>query len=264
MPSPQARYWILTVPQHLFMPYLPPGCSHVSGQLEIGVGGFVHWQLCVSFIQKVTLARVRETFGSVHAEPSRSDAVRAYVWKEDTRVHGTQFELGTLPFRRNAKSDWNAILLAAKTGDISTVPADVQVRCYNQLRRIGSDYVQPVPMERFAEVFWGRTGTGKSRRAWDEAGFEAYSKDPRTKWWDGYMGQANVVIDEFRGTIDIVHLLRWLDRYPVRVENKGGSVPLSAKQFWFTSNLDPRLWYPDVDSETVAALMRRINITHFQ
>lgn len=141
MPSPQARYWILTVPQHLFMPYLPPGCSHVSGQLEIGVGGFVHWQLCVSFIQKVTLARVRETFGSVHAEPSRSDAVRAYVWKEDTRVHGTQFELGTLPFRRNAKSDWDAILLAAKTGDISTVPADVQVRCYNQLRRIGSDYV---------------------------------------------------------------------------------------------------------------------------
>ena len=235
----------------------------MQGQLETGVGGFVHWQLVVSASTKITLASVRATFGPIHAEPSRSDASRAYCWKEDTRVAGTQFELGELPVRRNSKSDWDAILVAARAGRIESIPADIQVRCYNQLRRIGSDYVQPLPMERSAKVFWGRTGTGKSRLAWEEAGLEAYAKDPRTKWWDGYMGQTHVVIDEFRGTIDIVHLLRWLDRYPVRVENKGGSVSLSATRFWFTSNLDPRLWYPDVDAETVAALVRRIEIHHF-
>lgn len=263
MPAIQARYWILTIPSHLYVPYLPPGYCHVQGQLETGVGGFVHWQLVVSASTKITLASVRATFGPVHAEPSRSDACRAYCWKEDTRVAGTQFELGELPVRRNSKSDWDAILVAARAGRIESIPADIQVRCYNQLRRIGSDYVQPLPMERSAKVFWGRTGTGKSRLAWEEAGLEAYSKDPRTKWWDGYMGQTHVVIDEFRGTIDIVHLLRWLDRYPVRVENKGGSVSLSATRFWLTSNLDPRLWYPDVDAETVAALVRRIEIHHF-
>jgi len=32
----------------------------------------------------------------------------------------------------------------------------------------------------------GRTGTGKSRRAWDLAGFGSYPKDPCTKFWDGY------------------------------------------------------------------------------
>lgn len=176
---------------------------------------------------------------------------------------GTQFELGKLAVRRNAKADWDAILVAARAGNLSPIPPDIQIRCYNQLRRIGADYVQPLPMERYAKVFWGRTGTGKSRRAWEEAGLQAYSKDPRTKWWDGYMGQNDVVIDEFRGTIDISHLLRWLDRYPVRVENKGGSVSLSATRFWFTSNLDPRMWYPDVDQQTVDALMRRIEIHHF-
>lgn len=92
---------------------------------------------------------------------------------------------------------------------------------------------------------------------------EAYSKDPRTKWWDGYLGQSNVVLDEFRGTIDVAHILRWLDRYPVRVENKGGSLPLLATHFWITSNLDPRLWYPDLDDETLQALLRRLEITHF-
>jgi hypothetical protein len=263
MPAIQACYWMLTIPFELFVPYLPPGYCYVRGQLEIAASGFQHWQLIAYAKTKVSLASVRATFGPVHAEPTRSGACREYVWKEETRVAGTQFELGELPFRRNSKPDWDAVLLAARAGLIDSIPPDIQVRCYHQLRRIGSDYVQPVSMERSAKVFWGRTGTGKSRLAWEEAGLEAYSKDPRTKWWDGYLGQANVVIDEFRGTIDIAHLLRWLDRYPVRVENKGGSVSLSATRFWFTSNLDPRLWYPDVDSETVDALVRRIEIHHF-
>lgn len=170
--------------------------------------------------------------------------------------------MGTLPVRRFAKADWELVRGYAKEGRMDNIPPDIYVRCYHQLRRIGSEHIQPVAMVRSCEVLWGPTGTGKSRRAWDEAGLEAYSKDPRTKWWCGYMDQEHVIIDEFRGTIDIAHLLRWLDRYPVRVENKGGSVCLRATRFWITSNLDPRLWYPDVDEETVAALRRRINITH--
>lgn len=118
-------------------------------------------------------------------------------------------------------------------------------------------------MVRSCKVFWGATGTGKSRRAWEEASFSAYAKDPRTKFWDGYENQANVVLDEFRGGIDIAHLLRWLDRYPVRVEIKGASKPLNASLFWITSNLDPVDWYPEADVETKAALLRRLEITHF-
>ena len=118
-------------------------------------------------------------------------------------------------------------------------------------------------MERKIFVFWGSTGTGKSRTAWEEAGLEAYPKDPRTKWWDGYTGQEHVVIDEFRGGIDIAHVLRWFDRYPVLVETKGGSIPLRATIIWVTSNLSPELWYPDLDADTFAALRRRLEIKHF-
>ena len=131
------------------------------------------------------------------------------------------------------------------------------------MSRISSDFAKPLAIVRNCEVFWGPTGTGKSKKAWEDGGLEAYSKDPRTKWWCGYRGQSNVIIDEFRGVIDISHLLRWLDRYPVSVETKGGSRPLLAKKLWITSNLDPRTWYPDLDAETLAALMRRLNITHF-
>lgn len=112
-------------------------------------------------------------------------------------------------------------------------------------------------------VFWGATGTGKSRRAWEEAGWDAYPKDPRTKWWDGYTGQPHVVIDEFCGTVDIAHMLRWFDRYPVLVEIKGAAVPLKATKIWLTSNVSPDHWFPDATQEQKAALRRRIHVTHF-
>jgi len=92
---------------------------------------------------------------------------------------------------------------------------------------------------------------------------DAYSKDPRSKFWCGYIGQRNIVIDEFRGGIDLSHMLRWLDRYPVRVEIKGSSRPLLAEKIWITSNLSPDEWYPESDSESVRALRRRLTVIHF-
>lgn len=71
------------------------------------------------------------------------------------------------------------------------------------------------------------------------------------------------MVDEFRGGIDISHLLRWLDRYPVIIEVKGASTVLNAKKIWFTSNIHPRQWYPELDAETVNALLRRMTIVEF-
>jgi len=134
---------------------------------------------------------------------------------------------------------------------------------YRTLRAIQSDFSVPRAIERTVTVFWGSTGTGKSRRAWLEAGDGAYAKCPRSKFWDGYQDQENVVIDEFRGGIDVAHLLRWFDRYPVRVEIKGSSRPFNASRIWITSNLDPIMWYPEIDEMTREALMRRLNIEYF-
>lgn len=266
MPQPlrQACHWMLTIPVHEFLPYLPPGVRYIRGQLERGAEGFIHWQLYVVIGKKISLAQIRTIFGPFHSEPTRSAAARDYVWKEETAVPGTQFELGILPFRRSEPTDWALVKAAATSGDLASVPPDIYVRCYNQLKRISTDHLRPVGMERVCYVFWGRTGTGKSRDAWTSAGMEGYPKDPNSKFWDGYRDHENVVIDEFRGGIAINHLLRWLDRYPCIIEVKGSSLPLCAKRIWITSNLDPRVWYPDIDEETKAALMRRLVITHYQ
>lgn len=119
MPTLQARYWILTIPQHAFMPYLPPEpVSWVRGQLECGEQtSYLHWQVVVYFKRKVARCAITRIFGDgLHAETTRSEAAEAYVWKDDTAIPNTRFELGTRPPKQNSATDWDAIWTLAKHG----------------------------------------------------------------------------------------------------------------------------------------------------
>lgn len=228
-----------------------------------GVEGFLHWQILVIFTRKLRLGGVKSIFGrTCHAEPSRSKAADDYVWKDDTRIANTQFELGARPLNRANSADWEAIKRDAKRGRLDDIPGDIFVRNYGNLKRIAVDHCEPIAVERHVTVYWGPTGVGKSHRAWAEAGIDAYPKDPRSKFWDGYRDQKHVVIDEFRGDIDVAHILRWFDKYPVIVEVKGSSVVFKAERIWITSNLSPDQWYPTLDQLTRDALMRRLNIVN--
>jgi len=261
------RYWLGTIPRADWNPpeSLPAGCCWLKGQAETGeTSGYEHWQIIVGFSKNCRLAAVKRVFGATgHFELTRSSAADDYVHKEATAIEGTRFELGTKAMRRNVSQDWDKILSDAKAGKFDDIPSDVYIRCYSALRKISVDHLAPESIERQVHVYWGRTGTGKSKLAWERAGLDAYPKSPTTKWWDGYRGHSHVVIDEFRGDINIGHLLRWFDRYPVLVENKGGACVLKATQIWITSNLSPDAWFPTLDDETKLALRRRLNITHF-
>jgi len=267
----QGIFWILTCPcpnpvieDCLSKQACPNGVVWMHGQQERGgETGYLHYQVLVAFTKKVSLAGVKSCFGSnIHGELSRSEAAESYCHKEDTRI-GEPFSIGAKPIRRNSKTDWESVWTAAQSGDLARIPANIRVVSYRTLRAIQSDFSKPVFIERRVDVFWGRSGTGKSRRAWDEAGEDAYAKCPRSKFWDGYQNQKFVVLDEFRGGIDVAHLLRWFDRYPVRLEIKGSSRPSYVERIWITSNLSPDHWYPLIDDETLAALKRRLNIIHF-
>jgi len=262
---PQGIFWMLTIADPWTPPTeLPAGVAWICGQQEIGEGtGYVHWQIVVAFTTKKRCAGVKGIFGNHHCELTRSAAAIAYVNKEHTGVDGTRFAIGARPIRVNNSIDWESVWVAAKTGDLSTIPARIRLVSYRTIRAIAADHSVARPMERTVNVYWGATGTGKSRRAWEEAGMDAYSKDPRSKFWDGYQDEQHVVIDEFRGGIDIAHMLRWLDRYPVRVEIKGSSRPLVATKIWITTNLPPIAWYPEVDDQSFQALNRRLNLVHF-
>ena len=94
MPSPQSKYYILTIPASDWQPptELVAPIQWLYGQQEQGEGGYLHWQFLAYFSKKVTLTAAKAHFpNTAHLEPTRSTAAEEYVRKQDTRVEGTFF-----------------------------------------------------------------------------------------------------------------------------------------------------------------------------
>ncbi len=94
-------------------------------------------------------------------------------------------------------------------------------------------------------VYWGPTGVGKTRRAFEEhpeATFLSYENG----FWQppkaAYIGV--VIIDDFEDTqIPRGLFLRLTDRYPLTVNVKGSSANWAPTTIILTSNFDPTMWY---------------------
>lgn len=259
------RFFLLTIPAASWTTptELHPDLSWVRGQQETAASGFLHWQVACRSFKVSRISKIKTLFcPQAHVELSRSAAANDYVWKEDTRVEGTQFELGSLPVGKQPV-DWQGLKDKAISGDLDSIDPGLLVRHFNSIARIHAHFARPA-LRAFihCRVFVGPTGSGKTHRAMEEAmGTGAvYWKASTTKWWDGYHGEENVVIDEFDGQIGIIHLLRWLDKYPCSVEIKGGSTPLKAIRFWITSNNPVSQWFVNgvVTDAQRAALGRRV------
>lgn len=104
------RWWILTIPHHNFTPFQHSDVQFIRGQLEQGAAGYLHWQVVICLSSNARLSRIKKLYGdTAHAELTRSPLALEYVFKSDTRVQGTQFELGTRPFNRASKRDWDQV-----------------------------------------------------------------------------------------------------------------------------------------------------------
>lgn len=228
----------------------------VCGQ-EVGKEGTPHLQGYVYFKTQRHFTAVKKLIGArAHVECARADAAknRTYCTKENTL-----FEFGEMP-TQGKRNDIHTVREAIKEGqclrDIAEIATSFQsVKGAQSLLTL----LEP-PRSWKPEVRWyfGQSGAGKTRAAYDWLGPELYQ--PTTlKWWDGYDGHEAVLIDDFRPRhCDFVFLLRLLDRYGMRVECKGGSRQFRPKRIAITSIQDPRnmTW---LDDEPIEQLMRRID-----
>lgn len=244
---------------------LHPSIQYCIGQREVSDAEdpYEHFHYAICFKQQKRIVTIKKIFPFWNFKPITDiDGAIVYVTKLENRVPDSLIELGDKPTVRSSARDWDAIKEKAKAGDLDSIDSSVFVGHYNNLKRIRSDYVTPPRRDNVTfHIFWGLTGSGKSFRAYSEATQDEetpYFKSSSNKWWDGYRGEQNVVVDEFEGKISVDHILRWVNWMPCLVETKGGTIPLRAVNFWFTSNINPLSWWKELPKSQEEAFSRRI------
>lgn len=258
---------------------------------EVGESGTPHLQGFVTFPKLYLLTGVKKLHPTAHWEVTKfssltssdyckkgsqsksewdSDGIRGPSYGIDSDV----FERGTPP-TPGKRTDLDELCLAAKSGstlkEISEISPATYVRNYRGIAHYKSLHVNTYK-HHDVRGFWlhGRPGTGKSHFV-SEMFPNAYKKS-QNKWFDGYSGEAVIVLDDFDFTGQCLghHLKIWLDKYPCSAETKGGQVELQHRAFIITSNYHPSdiFGYHEGDKETgqdmmLAAITRRVKIHHF-
>lgn len=263
---------------------------YVIGQ-EVGESGTPHLQGYIVFKDAKTMSALKKLLPKAHWETTKGSPKRAsdYCKKgvqsksewEELHELGPTFgldakfiEQGVLPKLRSEAGDtekarWTEIRQLAEAGDWDTLgekyPKESLIhdkcllRCNQRKRKID---LSEVDGDMPHEWFVGPAGTGKSRTARDENP-GAYIKDPTEKWWDGYAGQAVVIIDDF-DKFQVKQggdMKRWMDRYPFQAQVKGGYLMIRPRKIVVTSQYRPDEIWNDVP--TVSAIERRCTQRRF-
>lgn len=237
----------------------------VVGQIEQGT--HLHLQYYVQRPKKTRLNGMKaEVCGHTHWEPARGSPEQnvEYCSKASTRVAGPWSfgEMCSQGKRNDLKRAAEMIDSGASMRQVAIECKETFIRYHKGLRAYEATVRSKGPRDVVKEgpevwVFWGETGTGKSRRAFEQWP-DAYRKTTNDKWWDGYLGQDTVIFDDFKGSSMKLHDFQMIiDRYPVQVEVKGAYVDLSATRYVFTSNRHPSEWYSQ-EADPDGTVMRRI------
>lgn len=189
-------------------------------------------------------ANLRESLGDRQANYN-------YCTKEDSRAEGGErFEIGVFEQggQGKKKSTVHELREELRDGTTSLRKEITEGRILNigtlrYCERLVSEFNRG--RSRGAQVatyLFGATQQGKSHLAHAAfAGESFYSKDPTTKWWDGYNGEELIIVDDWSGPAtqeELDRWKRWIDKWPCQVETKGGSVVLLSRRWIFTSNVN--------------------------
>lgn len=257
--------------------WAPAKIKYMQWQLERGDNGTPHYQGFVIFNQSYDLAYLKRHFNSrAHWEHMRGKIQdnEEYTSKDEGRLDGP-FTVGTRPAqgtRNDLAAVQQAIDAGASLGDIARDHFTSFIRYHKGFVKYIEMQRPPRPRDNIeVRVYYGPPGTGKTRRAFFEAQAECaegeepfFIENPNTFggaiWFDGYEGQQNIIIDEFYGWISHAFMCRLLDRYPLRVQTKGGTLPFSGCRFWITSNAPPVEWWAKTG---LGAIERRLNVVEY-
>ena len=220
--------------------------------------GKKHWQCYGISSSPRTERSMRKEMKPRHIEFCKGTEQQNEVY---CSKEGDVIEWGVKPKAQGARTDLDIVRDQVATG--GTMREVITTATSFQQIRVAEKCLEYMETKRAWKPkvywYWGATGTGKTKRAFEEAGDDAWVSGVDGKWFQGYDAHENVIFDDFRGDFCKFHvLLRLLDRYAFRIEYKGGARQFLAKNIWITCPVHPMEVYGT--REDVNQLLRRIDI----
>jgi len=230
---------------------------------ETGEEGTPHLQGFCRFASATRFDRIKRLLPRAHLEVQRGATCQA---AEYCKKDGDFQEWGDCPGeRRNAKDRWRFIIDKAEIGDFNAIKDEYPGEYLRYFEKLRSLHRRPLfsihNLEN--EWWWGSTGTGKSKKVWEEYP-EHYGK-MLNKWWDGYQDEDVVVIEEWapKNECTASALKIWADRYPFNAEIKGGLLKkIRPKKIIVTSNYTIDQCFEKAEDRD--PIKRRFKVTEFK
>lgn len=236
---------------------------------EVGEEGTPHLQGLVVYKSKKSMKQVSADLPRANVDISFDPpAMDVYCQKEGKC---TVMEDGRPPMSKKSqglqeKKRYERAWDLAKAGDIEAIDADIRMRLYGTIKRIRADYQVVPASSEVLDFHWytGESGTGKSRAAREEN--PGYFVKNINKWWDGYVDQKCVLIEEWNPQVNVSlqqYLKSWLDHHPFSAETKGSTICIRPPKIIVTSNYTLEECFGHDQKGLLDPIKRRVTVKHF-
>lgn len=229
-------------------------------QVERGENGTEHIQALIYYANPRSWPKKR--YPRAHIEVTKDiNAGIKYCSKEETRVRGP-YETGEKPVQGRRK-DLETIgrqIIEGETNlsNIATENPAIYIRYVKGLTLLKAAVEKNRTEPPKVFWYWGKSGTGKTRTAFEAHKESVYIKDG-TQWWDGYNNEEAIIIDDFDGKWPFRDFLRLLDRYPYQGQIKGGYVKINSPYIYITCEFEPHQVFKGENQNHINQVLRRIN-----
>ena len=244
-------------------------------QYQFEEGSQLHAQGYIQVVDKSRMTTIKRILGghiiSPHVEIANGtpeDNI-AYTSKEESRFVSDLLPMtitrGT-PIGAGQRKDLEEIAFALSSGNMTmnqiaqSNPAQF-VRFHRGLKALLDETTPPYTGGvKTVKVFYGPTGTGKTKTAYETYPGAYFWGPEQGKWFERYCGEKTTILDEYRGQLPLGFLLRLTDRYPMKIELKGSSTEFVSDTIVICSPVHPLLWYTSLNQNEgkMDQLMRRI------